>query len=63
MTYTIEAPRVPGLQPSKISEHETLSAARKAAKEFSANRPDLKRHDVRIDRPDGHLVEYAGPTR
>lgn len=63
MTYEITAPKTPGATPSVVATATTLSAARKSARYFSRDRRDLSGQDVRINRPDGSLVEYAGPTR
>jgi len=60
MTYTLTAPATPGAPPSIISTHVTLRAARFAAHSLSRGRPDLRGQDVRINREDGSLVEYAG---
>lgn len=59
--YNVSAPKTPGSAHS-ITHATTLADARKIAKQFSS-RADLKRQDVRIERADGTLVEYAGPAR
>lgn len=58
--YIVTAPATPGATPSVVSTHATLTAARKSAVGFSRGRRDLRGQDVRIERPDGALVEYAG---
>jgi hypothetical protein len=58
--YVITAPAVPGAAPTRVGTAETLADARKRAREFSRRRRDLRGQDVRIERPDGQLVEYAG---
>jgi len=60
MTYTLTAPATPGATPTVASTHSTLESARAAARTLSRGRPDLRGQDVRIDREDGSLVEYAG---
>lgn len=60
--YVITAPSTPGAQPTVQGEFATLRTARAAAQKLSGRR-DLKGQDVRIERPDGQLVEYAGPAR
>ena len=59
--YTVSAPKTPGASPS-AHPAKTLAEARKIAKTF-ADRRDLKGQDVRIEKADGSLVEYAGPAR
>lgn len=59
--YQVTAPATPGAQPTVIGAADTLSDARRIAKPLRA-RPDLSGQDVRIERPDGQLVEYAGPV-
>lgn len=59
--YNVSAPKTPGATPSNHPA-ASMAQARKIAKTF-ANRPDLKGQDVRIERADGQLVEYAGPAR
>lgn len=59
--YTVNAPKTPGAAATAIAAG-TLVEARKIAKQFYGRR-DLKRQDVRIERADGTLVEYAGPAR
>jgi len=61
MQYLITCPATPGATPSVCGKANTLSEARRIARELW--RPDLQGQDVRIERPDGHLVEYAGPPR
>ncbi len=58
--YNVSAPKTPGATPSVIAGADTLRAARREAKAFRAGRRDLHRQDVRIEREDGSLVEYAG---
>lgn len=60
--YVVTAPKSPGAQPSAVAECATIAEARRAARPF-ASRKDLSGQDVRIERPDGMLVEYAGPSR
>lgn len=59
--YIITAPSTPGAAPSEQGQANTISAARDAARKLW--RPWLRGQDVRIERPDGELVEYAGPAR
>ena len=59
--YAVSAPRTPGAAHTS-TQAATLAEARKISKEFSSRR-DLSRQDVRIERNDGSLVEYAGPAR
>lgn len=59
--YQVTAPKTPGATPSS-QPAATLAEARKIAKAF-AGRRDLTGQDVRIERADGQLVEYAGPSR
>lgn len=63
MTYTITMPKTPGAQPVAVATATKLADARKQAKSLSRDRRDLKGQDVRIERTDGSLVEYAGPAR
>lgn len=63
MTYTITMPRTPGAQASAVATATKLADARKQAKSLSSDRRDLRGQDVRIERADGSLVEYAGPAR
>lgn len=60
MTYTITAPKTPGSTPTAIATAATLREARKLAREHSRGRRDLRGQDVRIERENGQLVEYAG---
>lgn len=59
--YNVSAPKTPGASPSNLPA-STLREARSIAKTFR-DRRDLCGQDVRIERPDGTLVEYAGPSR
>lgn len=59
--YTVTAPKTPGALATSQSAN-TLAQARAIAKELAGARY-LTHQDVRIDRADGHLVEYAGPCR
>lgn len=59
--YIVSAPKTPGATPSETPA-ATLAEARKIAKTYSGRR-DLKGQDVRINKADGSLVEYAGPAR
>lgn len=61
--YQITAPTTPGASPTVVRQRLTRAEARKAAREFSRGRPDLKGQDVRIETLDGALVQYAGPCR
>jgi hypothetical protein len=60
--YRVTAPSTPGAVATEQARCVTLVAARRAAKRF-AQRKDLNNCDVRIERADGVLVEYAGPNR
>ena len=57
--YLVTAPSTPGATPTSQSVH-TLRDARRIARTFR-DRRDLRGQDVRIERADGRLVEYAGP--
>lgn len=59
--YIVTAPKTPGATPTGQTAN-TLADARKIAKSFQ-DRRDLKGQDVRIERDNGQLVEYAGPAR
>ena len=61
--YSLCYSHVPGARPLVQSRHDTLREARRAAALIRRQRPDLTYPDVRIDRADGSVVEYAGPTR
>jgi len=63
MTYVVTAPKTPGATPVALATCSTLREARREARRVSQDRPDLKGQDVRIDRQDGSLVEYAGTGR
>ncbi len=58
--YHVSAPKNPGAVPSVIASSTTLRDARREAKAFTRGRRDLRGQDVRIERADGSLVEYAG---
>lgn len=58
--FSVVAPRVPGATPSVVAECGTIEEARAAARDFSRGRRDLRGADVRINMPDGRLVERAG---
>lgn len=62
MTYQIQTRTTPGATPSIVASTKTLAEARKVARTYS-DRRDLTNQDVRIQREDGQLVEYAGPNR
>lgn len=59
--YRVTAPATPGATPSSELAY-TLTEARRLAAKFRYRR-DLTGQDVRIERLDGQLVEYAGPAR
>lgn len=61
MTYYVTAPETPGAVPTRTRAH-SLVWARKVARTYHGRR-DLTNQDVRIEREDGRLVEYAGPNR
>lgn len=61
MTYIVTAPKTPGATPTGTAA-SNLAAARKIARQHR-HRRDLAGQDVRIEREDGSLVEYAGPAR
>ena len=60
--YIVSAPTSPGDSATEHGRFETLRDARRGADAF-ANRDDLTYQDVRIERLNGSLVEYAGPSR
>ena len=60
--YRVSAPLTPGARPVVAGAAATLADARRLARGFS-HRRDLTYQDVRIERPSGSLVEYAGPPR
>jgi hypothetical protein len=62
MKCQIETRPTPGAAPCVVSTHSTLREAWTASAEY-ASRGDLTYQDVRIERTDGTLVEYAGPSR
>lgn len=63
MTYLLTYPETPGAEPTS-TECATLRQAREmAAAEVRFGRKDLTYQDIRIERADGTLVEYAGPCR
>lgn len=59
--YLMSAPSTPGARPTH-SYVSDLAAARARAASCDERR-DLRYTDVRIERLDGSLVEYAGPSR
>lgn len=59
--YHVTAPKTPGATPSSEGA-SSLREARQIAKQYR-DRRDLSNQGVRIERPDGQLVEYAGPNR
>lgn len=61
--YIVTYPATPGATPSTQSTHTNLRDARTAANRGASHRRDLNGQDVRIERPNGRLVEYAGPPR
>ena len=61
-SYQIRTRTTPGATPTVVAETKTLAGARKIARTYR-DRRDLTGQDVRIERADGSLVEYAGPTR
>lgn len=61
-TYQISYPRTPGGAQIVQQRGLTLRQVRAHAR-LCARRRDLTLQDVRIERPDGSLVEYAGPCR
>jgi hypothetical protein len=62
--YVVTAPKTPKAAPSVVARCATLTDARRAAKAYGADRPDLRHQDVRIDSASTDcLVEYAGPCR
>ena len=58
--YAVTAPTTPGADPSRTPA-ATLAEARMIARQYR-HRRDLRGQDVRIERADGQLVEYAGPA-
>lgn len=63
MTYVVTAPSTPGATPTTQATCGTLREARREARSLSCDRADLAGQDVRIERADGSLVEYAGTGR
>ena len=61
--YQIRYPRTPGSDPSVNGYADCIGDARRLAIAYTADRKDLRYHDVRIERLDGRLQEYAGPYR
>ncbi len=62
--YTVTYPATPGAaRHTRHSKHRLLGSARKAADDAGRDRRDLTWQDIRIERVDGTLVEYAGPAR
>lgn len=61
--YVISMPATPGATPREVARPQTLREARVIARKLSHDRRDLVGQDVRIERHDGSLVEYAGPAR
>lgn len=57
----VRMPPAPGATPS-LYPAESLEVARRLARRLIADRPDLRGQDVRIERTDGQLIEYAGPS-
>jgi hypothetical protein len=62
LKYQVTAPVTPGSKPTGVGFADTLRGARALSKPFKSRR-DLRGQDVRIERADGQLVEYAGPAR
>ena len=60
--YTLTYPATPGAIPTRQWSGATIREARREAVACRARR-DLRYQDVRIDRADGRLAEYAGPVR
>ena len=60
--YEVMTRKTPGAAPTVVASAATLRDARREAARY-ADRRDLCGQDVRIQRPDGSLVEYAGPAR
>lgn len=61
--YQVSAPATPGARLTVAAKYATLRDARRYARDAYRSRRDLTWQDVRIERPDGMLVEYAGPPR
>jgi hypothetical protein len=59
--YQIRYPRTPGSEPSVNGYADCIRDARSHAIVYTASRRDLRYRDVRIERLDGRLQEYAGP--
>ena len=57
--YIVTAPATPGATPTS-QPAPTLAQARKIARDISRGRHWMRGQDVRIERLDGTLVEYAG---
>jgi len=60
--YQINTRSIPGAQMTTQGRTSALRDARRIASEYR-DRRDLTWQDVRIERTDGSLVEYAGPAR
>jgi hypothetical protein len=58
--YHVSYPSTPGAAPAVHATASTIREARRIARDASRGRSDLRGQDVRIERPDGVLVEYAG---
>jgi len=61
--YNLISRLTPGAKMMIVSGARNLRAVRKDAKTNYGDRADLTYQDVRIERQDGTLVEYAGPCR
>jgi hypothetical protein len=59
--YFVAVPESPGSVATRLPA-STLADARRIARRYRERR-DLKGQDVRIERADGRLLEYAGPAR
>ena len=63
-TYQVRLPETPGSQPRVAARGLTLAQARRECDSYDIQeRRDLTYQDVRIERADGRLYEYAGPMR
>ncbi len=60
--YYVLAPATPGAAPTVLHAADRIRDARTLASQLD-DRGDLTYQDVRIERRDGSLVEFAGPAR
>lgn len=61
--YQVTYPTTPGSTPTVQIGARTIREARRHARAEAQARRDLTYQDIRIERRDGRLVEFAGPSR